>query len=187
MAFIRSLRRRFSFSTTPPPPPQNTPFASLHSEPPPGRRALVCGVSYKNQESELRASALNVRKMSALLLENFRFPQESVLVLGEEDGHPPPTRKNIEAGLRWLVRGIRPGDSLVFYFCGHGSYWAEKVDGDEIDELDETILPVDFKKKGMIFDNFINRTIVRPLVPGVTLHAIIDSCHSGTILDLPHV
>ncbi|KAG6409144.1 hypothetical protein SASPL_132178 [Salvia splendens] len=182
----RSLRRKLPFNTTTP-PPQNTPCASLRGEPRPGRRALVCGVSYKKQKHELKGSALDVSKMSALLLDNFRFPQESVLVLAEEDGHPPPTRENIEEGLRWLVRGIRPGDSLVFYFSGHGKRQREEVAGDEIDGFDETICPVDFEENGMIVDNFINRAIVRPLVPGVTLHAIIDSCHSGTILDLPYV
>ncbi|XP_047975886.1 metacaspase-1-like [Salvia hispanica] len=182
-----SLRRKLPFSTTTPPlPPQNTPFASLHSEPRPGRRALLCGVSYKKQKHELKGTALDVKKMK-LLLESFRFPQESVLVLMEEGGFLPPTRENIEEGLRWLVRGIRPGDSLVFFFSGHGKRQREEVAGDEIDGFDETICPVDFEEKGMIVDNFINRTIVRPLVPGVTLHAIIESCHSGTILDLPHV
>ncbi|XP_042011049.1 metacaspase-1-like [Salvia splendens] len=184
----RTLRRKLPFSTTtPPPPPQNTPCASLRGKPRPGRRALVCGVSYRKQKHELKGSALDVRKMSALLLESFHFPQESVLVLTEEDGFLPPTRENIEEGLRWLVRGIRPGDSLVFYFSGHGKRQREEVAGDEIDGFDETICPVDFEANGMIVDNFINRAIVRPLGPGVKLHAIIDSCHSGTILDLPHV
>lgn len=26
---------------------------------------------------------------------------------------------------------------------------------------------------------------VRPLMPGVTMHAVVDACHSGTVLDLP--
>lgn len=37
----------------------------------------------------------------------------------------------------------------------------------------------------MIVDDEINATIVRPLPHGVKLHAVIDSCHSGTMLDLP--
>ncbi|KAG5025787.1 hypothetical protein JHK86_021701 [Glycine max] len=36
----------------------------------------------------------------------------------------------------------------------------------------------------MITDNEINSFIVQPLKQGVTLHAIIDACHSGTTLDL---
>ncbi|KAM3219725.1 hypothetical protein P3S67_019496 [Capsicum chacoense] len=39
----------------------------------------------------------------------------------------------------------------------------------------------------MISDNAINDILVKPLIPGVTLHAIVDAFHSGTILDLPWV
>jgi hypothetical protein len=51
---------------------------------------------------------------------------------------------------------------------------------------DETILPTDFKKAGVIVDDDLNAMMVRPLMPGVTLHALIDACHSGTAMDLPY-
>lgn len=84
------------------------------------------------------------------------------------------------------MRGIKPGDSLLFYFSGHGMR-QRGFHGDEIDGFDETICPVDFETNGMILDNYINQTLVRPLIQGVALHAIFDSCHSGTVLDLPFV
>ncbi|KAL9422860.1 hypothetical protein AB3S75_035029 [Citrus x aurantiifolia] len=37
----------------------------------------------------------------------------------------------------------------------------------------------------MIVDDEINATLVRPLPSGAKLHAFIDACHSGTMLDLP--
>ena len=80
----------------------------------------------------------------------------------------------------------QPGDSLVFYFSGHGLRQPD-FNNDELDGFDETICPVDFELEGMIFDNDINITIVRPLKQGVTLHAIVDACHSGTVLDLQYV
>lgn len=58
---------------------------------------------------------------------------------------------------------------------------------DEIDGFDETLCPVDFVREGMIVDNDLNSIMVWPLKKGVTLHAIVDSCHSGTILDLAYV
>jgi hypothetical protein len=33
-------------------------------------------------------------------------------------------------------------------------------------------------------DDELNQLLVRPLPPGVTLHAVVDACHSGTVLDL---
>eukprot|EP00882_Tetradesmus_deserticola_P015807 GHRQ01016844.1.p1 GENE.GHRQ01016844.1~~GHRQ01016844.1.p1 ORF type:complete len:114 (-),score=31.08 GHRQ01016844.1:414-755(-) len=51
---------------------------------------------------------------------------------------------------------------------------------------DETILPSDFKRAGVIVDDDLNAMLVRPLAPGVTLHALVDACHSGTAMDLPY-
>lgn len=84
----------------------------------------------------------------------------------------------------WLMQGCQPGDSLVFHFSGHGSQ-QRNYTGDEIDGYDETLCPLDFETQGMIVDDEINATMVKPLPHGVRLHAIIDACHSGTMLDLP--
>lgn len=39
----------------------------------------------------------------------------------------------------------------------------------------------------MIPDDLIHKTLVKPLAPGVRLTAIFDSCHSGTVMDLPYI
>lgn len=88
--------------------------------------------------------------------------------------------------MRWLVEGVQRGDSLVFYFSGHGSNVPDFCN-DEVDGFNETLCPVDYRTAGMIIDDEINATIVRPLPKGAYLHAIVDACHSGTILDLQHV
>lgn len=97
-----------------------------------------------------------------------------------------PTKQNIRSALRWLVQDCQPGDSLVFHYSGHGAQVRDR-DGDEIDGLDESLLPVDYETEGRILDDEINATIVRPLPHGVILHAIVDTCFSGTLLDLPNV
>jgi hypothetical protein len=86
--------------------------------------------------------------------------------------------------MRWLVEGSKPGDSLVFYFCGHGSRVKDR-NMDEVDGYDEAICPVDYEHEGMILDDEISATIVRPLPHGAKLHDVIDTCFSGTVLDLP--
>ena len=86
----------------------------------------------------------------------------------------------------WLVQGCQPGDSLIFHYSGHGSQQRD-YSGEEADGYDETLCPVDFETQGMIVDNEINATMVRPLPRGVKLHAIIDACHSGTMLDLSYL
>jgi hypothetical protein len=104
----------------------------------------------------------------------------------ESDPTRVPTRENLLRALRWLVEGSRGGDSLVFHFSGHG---VQKLDmnDDEVDGYNEALCPMDFERSGKILDDEINEIIVRPLGKGVKLHAIVDTCHSGTILDLPYL
>ncbi|KAI5661388.1 hypothetical protein M9H77_20711 [Catharanthus roseus] len=152
------------------------------------KRAVLCGVSYKNHPKSLKGSINDVQSMRHLLVERLGFPSSSVLVLTEEEkGHTRiPTKRNIRAALQWLVQGCQARDSLLFYYSGHGSRVRDR-DWDEIDEHDEALCPVDFETEGKILDDEINATIVRPLTRGVTLHAIFDTCFSGTSLDLRYV
>jgi hypothetical protein len=102
----------------------------------------------------------------------------------ESDPSRVPTRENLLLAMRWLTEGCAAGDSLVFQFAGHGVQQVDLNDG-EVDGYNEALCPVDFERSGNILDDEINETIVRPLGRGVKLHAVMDTCHSGTVLDLP--
>ncbi|XWS35565.1 hypothetical protein CRYUN_Cryun20dG0008100 [Craigia yunnanensis] len=174
----------------PPPPSSPSPYNHAPSGAPPpvhGRkRAVICGISYRYSRHELKGCINDAKCMRYLLINKFKFPEDSVLMLTEEETDPYrlPTKQNMRMALYWLVQGCQPGDSLLFHYSGHGSR-QRNYNGDEVDGYDETLCPLDFETQGMIVDDEINATIVRPLPRGVKLHAIIDACHSGTILDLP--
>ncbi|XP_017235750.1 metacaspase-2 isoform X2 [Daucus carota subsp. sativus] len=150
------------------------------------KKAVVCGVSYLGQKNYLEASSSDARSIKDFLVNNLKFPEASIFLLTEDEEDPSriPTRINIFRALKWLVESCQPGDSLVFYYTGHGSKERD-FDGDEIDGFDEVLCPVDYQTAGKITDDEINATIVRPLPPGAKLHGIIDCCFSGTVLDLP--
>ncbi|MFS7985685.1 hypothetical protein Hanom_Chr11g01001431 [Helianthus anomalus] len=150
------------------------------------KRAVLCGITYNNHKKKLEASVHNVRSMQQLLVNKLGFPNYSIIVLTEEesDSSRIPTKHNIQVALKWLVQGSQPGDSLMFYYAGHGTRVPDQ-DGDEIDGYDEALGPLDYKKAGTMLDDEINATIVAPLTHGVTLHSVVDTCHSGTLLDLP--
>ncbi|KAJ6691146.1 METACASPASE-3 [Salix koriyanagi] len=160
------------------------PLPSMHGR----KRALLCGVSYRGKSYKIKGSINDVKCMRYFLVEKFGFPNDSILMLTEDETNPLkiPTKENIRLALRWLVQGCQPGDSLVFHFSGHGSKQLD-YDMDEVDGFDETLCPLDYETRGMIVDDEINATIVRPLPQGATLHAIIDACYSQTVLDLPFV
>lgn len=88
--------------------------------------------------------------------------------------------------MQWLIEGARADDALFLHYSGHGGQ-TEDLDGDEDDGYDEVIYPLDYKTAGHIVDDEIHHVVVKPLMPGVRLTAIFDSCHSGTVMDLPYV
>ncbi|KLO12326.1 hypothetical protein SCHPADRAFT_426211 [Schizopora paradoxa] len=100
-----------------------------------------------------------------------------------------PTKENILDAMRWLVQGASPNDSLFFHFSGHGTQ-IKDLDGDEIDGYDEAIVPLDSedeKNGGYIIDDEMHKILIRPLPAGCRLTALVDSCNSGTALDLPYI
>ncbi|GAV71511.1 Peptidase_C14 domain-containing protein/zf-LSD1 domain-containing protein [Cephalotus follicularis] len=172
------------------PPPSPSPYNHAPPGPPPNahgrKKAVICGISYRYSRHELKGCINDAKCMRYLLINKFQFPEASILMLTEEETDPYrlPTKQNMRMALYWLVQGSQSGDSLLFHYSGHGSR-QRNYNGDEVDGFDETLCPLDFETQGMIVDDEINATIVRPLPLGAKLHAIIDACHSGTVLDLP--
>ncbi|KAL3651174.1 Metacaspase-1 [Castilleja foliolosa] len=177
-----------------PPSPYSPAPPSPYSHAPPGpppnahgrKKAVIVGISYRYSRHELKGCINDAKCMRHLLINKFRFPESSILMLTEEETDPYriPNKQNMRMALYWLVQGCQPGDSLVFHYSGHGSR-QRNYNGDEVDGYDETLCPLDFETQGMIVDDEINASIVRPIPRGAKLHAIIDACHSGTVLDLP--
>ncbi|CAH1441051.1 unnamed protein product [Lactuca virosa] len=171
-------------------PHQPSPYNHAPPGPPPSahgrKKAVIVGISYKFSRHELKGCINDANCMKYLLINKFKFPEASIIMLTEEqtDPYKIPTKQNMRMALFWLVQGCQPGDSLVFHYSGHGSR-QRNYNGDEVDGYDETLCPLDFETQGMIVDDEINASIVKPLPFGVKLHAIIDACHSGTVLDLP--
>ncbi len=90
------------------------------------------------------------------------------------------TNSNIKKWLDWLFKGIKTGDSLVFYYSGHGTRVTSFGDDLEVDGLDEAICPHDFQTAGVIRDDEFRTLFTQKMKAGVNLEVIFDCCHSGT-------
>ncbi|CCO27595.1 hypothetical protein BN14_01580 [Rhizoctonia solani AG-1 IB] len=51
--------------------------------------------------------------------------------------------------------------------------------------MDESICPTDYETAGVLVDDELHDILVKPLPEGAGLTALFDSCHSGSVLDLP--
>lgn len=95
-----------------------------------------------------------------------------------------PSRTNIIKAMRKLGGEARDGDSLFFYYSGHGG---ERPDNDESGQLiDNVIFPADHEQyKNFIRDNEIYDCLVMTIEShNVSLGAMFDSCSSGDVMDL---
>ncbi|KAJ3107955.1 Ca(2+)-dependent cysteine protease [Phlyctochytrium bullatum] len=149
------------------------------------RRALFIGINYVGQNGELRGCHQDVKNMTAFV--DQRMPGCEKLILTDEPGVSAdklPTKQNIINGFLWLVSNAAPGDHFFVHYSGHGGSVKDN-NGDEEDGNDETIYPLDHEKAGQIRDDEIHQYLCKPLPEGSQLTAVFDSCHSGSVLDLP--
>lgn len=147
--------------------------------------ALLVGINYKGTDAALRGCINDVRSMKSYLVNNRGYSEENITVLTEEDSIAP-TCGNIkhELGKLILKSHSQEAEELWLHYSGHGSNTRDR-DGDEDDGKDETIVPLDFRRSGMITDDQLH-DYLEHLPKKCKMYCIFDCCHSGTILDLKY-
>lgn len=158
------------------------------------RRALLIGINYTGMDGELKGCRKDVERMTAFLHDR-GFSEGDIVTLDEFSdvetfSSDPltrvakPTRKNILEAMKWLAS---PGENslLFFHYSGHGVR-VKDLDGDEDDGFDEAIVPVDYQTSGVIIDDLIKKVLVDSIPNGCVMMALMDCCHSGSIMDLPY-
>jgi chromosome segregation ATPase len=111
------------------------------------RKALLVGINYATSHAPLKGCINDVWNLQCLLRYTMQYQAEQLnLLLDGADGTPPrkesaPTKANILAGLQWLINGARPGDSLMFVFCGYGTQHPRSPGSDQNEAY---LVPSDF-------------------------------------------
>ncbi|KAI9445812.1 caspase domain-containing protein [Lactarius psammicola] len=157
-------------------------------------KALLIGINYTpsaddNEQGhrQLQGPVNDAKEMKKALIELFHYKEEDIRLMTDEEANGNtalwPSEANITGALHDLVRDASPGDAFVFFYAGHSGQQPAITDPNEDDNLDEYIVTCDFK---IILDNTLRECLVDPLPKGTRLTAILDSCHSGTLLDLDH-
>jgi hypothetical protein len=144
------------------------------------RRALVIGINYPGTRAELRGcvnDAMNVYKM--LLTKGYK--SENIVLLTDYT-KDKPTKANILTALTQLLTSS--AKRMFLHYSGHGT-WLQDESGDEKDSRDECLVPVDYTSAGLIKDDQLNN-LIKKIKSEQRLTAILDCCHSGTLLDLRH-
>lgn len=149
-------------------------FAKLSRKP--QRRALLVGINdYPDLTNHLDGCVNDVFLMSSLLQESNFKPEEIRVVLNER-----ATTANIMERLHWLLDDVKDGDERVLFYSGHGAQIPAYGAQDEVDHLDECLVPYDFDwtAQHAITDKQIYKLYAQ-LPYDSRFLAIFDCCHAG--------
>lgn len=167
---------------------KNEKFSVMNPNPNGRTRALLIGINYVGHSQGVLNGCVNDALMmrNYLVSKGYKGDEANMRLLADDQGvsKRKPTGAEIVAGLRWVVDGAQAGDSLFVHYSGHGSQVKDKT-GDEVDGMDEVLVPVDYDSSGMITDDTLFQLLISNLPKGVHLVLLFDCCHSGSILDLP--
>ena len=147
----------------------------------PVKRAVLIGINYTGTDSQLSGCINDTNGLKTILNSKYAFAEKNIKIF-TDDTPIKPTRANILAAFTQLLQSGVAGDTLFFSYSGHGSY-TEDLNRDETSGNDEMIVPLDFK---CIVDDELKALVQTHLKKNVTLFALFDSCHSGTVLDLKY-
>jgi hypothetical protein len=155
----------------------------------PRAAALLIGINYlANRAYKLFGCCNDARAVGRYLIDHAGFPAQGVKVVTDEDPTTAhgTTRVGIVAGIRELGEASWRDnlDRVLIHYSGHGSQQAALDRTSEADGMDETIVPSDSCSAGCITDNELHALLLK-FNPRTHIYCTFDSCHSGSILDLP--
>jgi hypothetical protein len=143
------------------------------------KTALLVGINYVGSPYQLQGCINDVINMQGFLVSKYKYNNTTLIT---DNTTVKPNRTNILNAFTKLLNDAQCDDTLFFHFSGHGTQTLD-MNREELDGYDEAIVSSDLK---LIVDDEFNSIIRTYLKPGVTLYAIFDSCHSGTVLDLKY-
>lgn len=137
--------------------------------------ALLIGI---NQYSDpdiipLAYAEKDVLALNSVLVSSAGYQEENVFMLisSAKNLAERPTRNNILMTLKWLSSNLKPEDSLLMLFCGHG----------DMVQSDNYLIPMD-GKKALLEDTAIRFSRIFEWLdqcPAGSQVVCLDACHSG--------
>lgn len=137
-------------------------------------RALLVGIAnYQDPTKSLPGVNHDIASFVGVLS---RFGVTDLRVLRDENA----TSESIRYALQNILRSSSQGDTVIFYYSGHGILLAPDMAAvEEPDGRDQAIVPYEGTLSSLITDNWMNNLTKLSLPNGVFYWSIFDSCYSG--------
>jgi len=145
---------------------------------PPKRRALIIGCNYENNKDATLKGCINDALEMKKLLVDLGYDVKTLL-------DSAASRRNMMAALLELRNWthVEAGNvEIVVHYSGHGSQTVD-LSGDEVDGMDEVLVPWDFELSGTISDDWLWNTMSHAHCESKWFF-VYDCCHSGTVMDM---
>jgi hypothetical protein len=148
--------------------------------------ALVIGINYKGTQAQLQGCINDANNMVQYLVTQRGYLRNNITLI-TDDTFNKPNASAVKTLINSLVYRAYTNNAkeLWLHYSGHGTYIRD-TNGDEKDGRDECIVPLDYRTRGFIIDDYLNQLV--GLLPATCrMIALFDSCFSGTVLDLKYI
>jgi hypothetical protein len=142
----------------------------------PRRWAVLVGVDryLRNEINSLHFAVADVKALARALESRAGYARDDIFVLtSDQTGDEQPTRGNLAFRLGWLAEHVQPGDSVLFFFSGHGM------------EMDETpyllTMDADARNAATLKNTALSSAEVRDLLKVLRAREVLvllDACRS---------
>ena len=141
------------------------------------KKAVLVGINYRGQGCELRGCISDVAKFHDMLVTSFGYDPNHITCL-TDDTKLKPTKSEVLNALSAMVKDVSTGDSLCFFYSGHGTQ-VRDANNDETSGFDDALYCVDGQ---LVMDDDLLNILTQ--LNGSHMMLFFDCCHSGTMCDL---
>jgi len=147
------------------------------------KKALLIGINYQSIPSiSLNGCINDTINIRNVLIDAYGYNPSNIVMLRDDSSSNQPTRYNIMQQLQLITAQSSNLEEIIIHYSGHGSLINQNGNDTESTGMDQIIIPVDYQTRGIIRDNDL-----LAIIKNIKCRAILlfDSCHSGTVCDLP--
>ncbi|KAI0784478.1 peptidase C14, caspase domain-containing protein [Abortiporus biennis] len=170
--------------------------------------AILIALRYQSESNvahsdvaELPFTHRDARRVAKYLVEEEGYLKANIVFVmdSNEEGVIKPTLENVLKVFDDLGAKLKRGDRCTLFMSGHGAqdevFLLQGSDrhpmtdeGRPLDRSESYSTNPEYRRrmKTILVDNEIRERLIKRLPDGVWLTAILDSCHSATLLDLNH-
>ena len=143
------------------------------------------GLNYNGSDGQLNGCINDVERLKDFLINTVGYTDDQIQTMTDDsDDNHIPTKANILTALDQFVDYIQDNQVKIAFlsYSGHGTYIRDRS-GDESDQKDEALVPLDYQTSGIITDDVVQQYLKR-IPNSCRVFSIFDCCHSGTMCDL---